>query len=101
MKKGDRLFVRIDYRIAENKFASNDFEDHVKYLQGVAAERFFVGGGFVNSVGGMILFKAKDFEEATEIADNDPLIKRDLYTYDLHEWDLVIVSNLNKDDNNN
>ena len=92
MKKGDRLFVRIDHRIPENKFEPNDFEGHVKYLQGVAAERFFVGGGFVNSLGGMILFKAKDFEEAKEICDNDPLILKSLYTYDLHEWDLVIVS---------
>lgn len=92
MKKGDKLFVRIDHRITGNEFGPNDFEDHVNYLQVVAAERFFVGGGFVNDVGGMIVFKAKDLDEATELADNDPLIQKNLYTYDLHEWDLVIVS---------
>ncbi|ANQ54682.1 hypothetical protein Y592_08735 [Thermosipho sp. 1070] len=30
MKKGDRLFVRIDYRIKDIKFGPTDFEDHLK-----------------------------------------------------------------------
>lgn len=92
MKKGDKLFVRIDHRIEEKEFGPTDFDDHVKYLNGVASERYFIGGGFANKVGGMIAFKAKDLDEAKEVADNDPLIKRNLYTYELLEWDLVIVS---------
>lgn len=92
MKKGDKLFVRIDHRIDGNEFGPTDFDDHVKYLKGVASERYFAGGGFANKVGGMITYKAKDLDEAKEVADNDPLIKRNLYTYELFEWDLVIVS---------
>ncbi|MFT5873235.1 MAG: hypothetical protein ACI8WT_002179 [Clostridium sp.] len=92
MKKGDKLFVRIDYKLEENKSSSNDFNDHIKYLSGVASERYFVGGGFSNTVGGMIIFEAKDLTQAKEVADNDPLIKRNLYRYELFEWDLVILS---------
>lgn len=92
MKKGDKLFARIDYKIEGNKSSSDDFDDHIKYLKGVASERYFLGGGFLNTVGGMIVFEAKDLAEAKEVADNDPLIKRNLYTYELLEWELVIVS---------
>lgn len=92
MKKGDKLFVRIDHRIEENEVRPTDFDDHIKYLKGVSSERYFIGGGFANKVGGMIIFEAKDLEEAKEVADNDPLIKRNLYTYDLFEWELAILS---------
>lgn len=92
MRKGDKLFVRIDHRIEGNKFGKTDFDDHIKYLEGVASERYFVGGGFANQPGGMIIFKAKDLVEAKKIADHDPLIEKNLYTYELHEWDLVIIS---------
>lgn len=92
MKKGDKLFVRIDYKIKGSKFGPTDFEDHLKYLKEVASKRYFIGGGFSNRDGGMIVFEAKDLEEAIKIASNDPIIKRKLYTYELFEWDLVILS---------
>ncbi|MCT4593072.1 MAG: YciI family protein [Anaeromicrobium sp.] len=92
MKKGDKLFVRIDSKVEGTQTNSNDFNDHIKYLSKVASERYFIGGGFLNTVGGMIVFEAKDLAEAKEVADNDPLIKRSLYRYELFEWDLVILS---------
>jgi uncharacterized protein len=92
MKKGDKLFARIDYKIEENKSSSDDFNDHIKYLNEVASKRYFVGGGFSNTAGGMMIFQAKDLTEAEEIANNDPLIKRNLYKCELFEWDLVILS---------
>lgn len=92
MKKGDKLFVRVDYKVEESSSSSKDFNDHIEYLSGVASERYFVGGGFSNTSGGMIIFEAKDLVEAKEIADKDPLIKRNLYRYELFEWDLVILS---------
>lgn len=47
----------------------------------------------MNAVGGMIVFAAKDLEEAQAVADNDPLMQRKLYTYELRQWELAIVSN--------
>lgn len=92
MKKGDKLFVRIDYKIGDIKPTERDFNAHIEYLTKVADKRYFSGGGFSNAPGGMIMFKAKNLEEAKEICDNDPIIKRNFYRYELFEWDLVIVS---------
>lgn len=69
-----------------------DFEDHIKYLEKIALERCFIGGGFANQNGEMIVFQAEDLEEANKIAMEDPLIKRNFYTCNLFEWDLAIVN---------
>lgn len=92
MEKGDKLFVRIDSRISEREFGKTDFRDHIEYLEGIAKERYFLGGGFENRLGGMIIYEAINLEEAKKVADNDPLIKRNLYTYELYEWSLVLLS---------
>lgn len=92
MKKGDKLFVRIDYEKGELKTTSKDFEDHVEYLKGIASERYFAGGGFNHAEGGMIIFEAKDLKEAKSIAENDPIIARGLYKTKVYEWELLITS---------
>lgn len=92
MKKGDKLFVRIDYRVEENDFGENDFNDHIKYLTQVASERYFLGGGFEHTKGGMIIIKAENLEEAKRIADKDPLIEKKLFRYEMYEWNLVLLS---------
>jgi uncharacterized protein YciI len=92
MKKGDKLFVRVDYKNNEAGITSKDFQDHIEYLKGVATERYFVGGGFANASGGMIMFKAKDLEEAKIIAKKDPIIERGLFRVEVYEWDLLILS---------
>lgn len=92
MKKGDKLFVRIDHKILDSKLNEVDFKDHLEYLKKVASKRYFIGGGFSKKDGGMIVFEAVNLEMAKIIADNDPIIKRRIYTYELFEWDLVIIS---------
>ncbi|WP_113671604.1 YciI family protein [Vallitalea guaymasensis] len=92
MKKDDRLFVRYDKKIPDAQVNKTDFNDHIKYLENVARERYFAGGGFEDRAGGMIVYEAENLEDAKEVADNDLLIKRGLYTYDLYQWKLVIVS---------
>ncbi|QTA37910.1 hypothetical protein JYK00_09360 [Thermosipho ferrireducens] len=92
MKKGDKLYVRVDYKVEGNNLSQNDLEDHYKYLKEIAAKRYLVGGGFLDRNGGMVLFEARNLKEAIEIADNDPLIERKFYTYELFEWKLTILS---------
>lgn len=92
MKKGDKLYVRIDYRVGGKNLTDQDFWDHLAYVENVAGKRYFVGGGFSNTDGGMILLEAENFEEAQKIAQNDPLIERGLYQYELYVWDLVVLS---------
>ncbi len=92
MKVGNILFVRTDYKIEGAKVERCDFDNHITYLKGVAKERFFMGGGFIDNPGGMIVYEAKDLDEAKAIADGDPLIARNLYRYELVAWEMVILS---------
>ncbi len=64
MKKGDKLFVRIDYLVEGKALSSDDFDKHIKYLSNISKERYFLGGGFSNRNGGMIIFKAENMDEA-------------------------------------
>lgn len=93
MKVGNKYFVRVDYKIENNEFDETDFfDDHIAYFKQVSTERFFLGGGFNNTVGGMIILEAKDINEAKKIADGDPLIQKKLYRYELFEWNIVLAS---------
>ncbi|MTI67049.1 MAG: hypothetical protein FH753_10700 [Firmicutes bacterium] len=92
MEKGDKLFVRIDKRVKGSNISSNDFKDHINYVKTIANERYFIGGGFEKKDGGMTLMKANDIEEAKEIAENDPLINRKLYTCEIYEWNIQVLN---------
>ena len=91
-KKGRILYVRIDYKTGEKEMTNQDFEDHLTYVNNIAKERFFLGGGFGNIDGGMILLEAGSLEEAQKIAHNDPIIERGLYRCDVYKWELVVLS---------
>ena len=92
MKIGNVLYVRKDYKVDGAKVTKLDFEDHLRYLEGIAKERFFMGGGFIKKPGGMIIFEAKDIAEAKKISNGDPLILRNLYRYELIEWEMVVLT---------
>ena len=91
IKKGQRLYVRIDYRIDGKEFTRQDMQDHLTYVKNVAGERYFIGGGFSNKDGGMCLFEAESFEDAQKVPQSDPIIERGIYRYELYEWDLVVL----------
>lgn len=95
IKKGSILYTRIDKPIGEKKPTFQDFQDHLNYVQNIAKERYLLGGGFSNSDGGLILFKAENFEEAQAIAQNDPIIERGFYECDIFEWKLEVLSENN------
>ncbi|WP_242866810.1 YciI family protein [Abyssisolibacter fermentans] len=86
------MYVRIDHKVEGAQVNRQDFLDHIKYLQGVSKERFFMGGGFKKKAGGMIVFAASDLDEAIKISEADPLISRNLYTYEIVEWEMIIFS---------
>jgi len=82
----------MDYRVGEEDMTHLDIQDHLAYVEKVAGERFFLGGGFSNIDGGMCLFEAKDFEDAQSFARNDPIIGKGFYRCDIYEWDLAVLS---------
>lgn len=92
MKTGDQLFVRMDYKVDGKEATAQDFQDHLAYLNGVAEDRYFIGGGFSNAKGGMIVFKANNLDEAQRIAQKDPIIERGLYQVKIYEWNVLILS---------
>lgn len=97
LKEGSVLYVRIDYKIGDKMETEQDSQDTMEYLQGIAQERYLLAGVFGNmeteEIGGaMIIFEAKDLVEAQKICDNDPIIKRGFYRYELKQWNLMILS---------
>lgn len=86
------LYVRIDEKIRNKPLSNEEFEQHIKYLKNISEERYFMGGGFKKESGGMILFSAKNMDEAHSIAENDPIILNGAYRYDLKEWEVKFRS---------
>ena len=92
IKKDAKLYARIDYRIEGKGLNDQDLQDHMTYVKNIARERYFIGGGFSNADGGMCLFEAGNFEEAEKIAQNDPLMERGRYRYELFVWNPAVLS---------
>ena len=67
-------------------------QDHLAYVKNIANERYFIGGGFLNKNGGMCLFEAENFEEAQKVIQNDPIIEKGLYRFELFEWNVAVLS---------
>ena len=91
LKKGSKLYVRVD-KASKKKITQEDIKDHMDYVEGIAAERFFIGGGFANLNGGMILMEAKNIAEARKIFHDDPLIIKGFYNCEVYAWKLVVMS---------
>lgn len=87
-----QLFVRRDYPVEGMKLEQNDFDEHVAYLKNVATAHLFLGGGYTNKNGGMIILEADDENEARNIFDADPIIKKGFYQYELETWSVLIKS---------
>ena len=92
MKIGDRLYARIDYKIEGKELTPQDYEDCLVYLKDLAAKGCFAAGVFSNADGAMVIFAAENLEQAHKIAEQDPIIQRGLYRYELFEWNVMILS---------
>lgn len=96
LKQGSILYARIDYTADLSEMTDQDAMDSMAYNSGLAKERYLVAGIFGNMeqgeiTGAMALFEAKDLEEAKSISDNDPIIKRGFYRYEIHKWNVMLA----------
>ena len=89
-RQEEKLYVRIDYKNSVLPLTDEAFQEHLNYLKKISEDRFFMGGGFEDSSGGMIVFSAKGIEEANKIAENDPIILNGVYKYEIKEWKIVL-----------
>ena len=97
LKEGSVLFARIDYKIGDSQETEQDAIDSMEYLQKIARERYLAAGVFGNMElgimdGAMVLFEAKDLEEAQKIANDDPIIQRGYYRCDVYQWNVMLLS---------
>ncbi len=97
LKAGHILYVRIDYKIDDQEETAQDGVAAMKYLESISEERYLVAGVFGDMdlgemQGAMILFEAKNMEDAKALCDNDPLMKKGLYRYELYKWNMMIAS---------
>lgn len=95
MKEQSVLYVRTDYKLDERVVTEEEAMASMEYLQQLANERYLLAGVFGNMEteeidGAMILFEAKDLEEAQKISDEDPIIKGGFYRYELKCWNLMV-----------
>lgn len=61
--------------------------DHLKYLEQLEEQgKILARGPFVDGTGGLVIYIAKDFDEAKQLAENDPLIVEKARSLSLHEW---------------
>ena len=99
IKKGGKLYIRIDEKVAGKDRNYQDLQDHLSYVKSIASERYLIGGVFSNSTDakeGACLFEAENLQEAQEIVQNDPIIARGFYRYNLFEWNLLVLSERGK-----
>ncbi len=85
------LFVKIEKGIVEKTVFDQYVPAHIDYVKKLVAEGHKARSGYWGDFGGgMLLFEADSLEEAQKIVENDPLIKNDCVTYELHEWCIVV-----------
>ena len=97
LKEGSTLYVRIDYKDGAPMETEQDCQDAMNYLQRIAKERYLLAGLFGDMElgtmdGAMLLFEAKDLNEAQKIAHDDPIIQRGFYRCELYKWNLMLLS---------
>ena len=95
LKKGCKLYVRIDHKIGEETLPDKKLQEHLSYVNKIASERYFIAGGFTNSTktGGMVIMEAKNLEEANEVSQKDPIVQNGFYRSEIFEWELAVLSN--------
>ena len=55
--------------------------------------KIFARGRFSGGKGGLVVYIAESFEEATRIAESDPLVVSGARTLELYEWEMKVASN--------
>lgn len=62
-------------------------EEHIQYLNDLIQQgKIFAKGPFTDGSGGLIIFNVSTYEEAKQLADNDPVVRENSRTMELHEW---------------
>lgn len=58
---------------------------HLDYLEKLG-EKVFARGPFADGSGGLVVYRADSFDEARELAENDPAVVHGVRRLELKEW---------------
>lgn len=62
---------------------------HLSYLENLENNgKIHIRGPFLDGAGGLVVYKADSYDEAKEMAENDPYIIHGVRRLELHEWDI-------------
>ena len=84
-------FVKIEKGIVDKDIFDQHVPAHIEYIRSLNLCGHQAQTGYWGDFGGgMLIFEATDMIEAQEIIANDPLIKNECVSYELHEWKIVV-----------
>ena len=84
-------FVKIEKGIVNKKTFDKYVTEHKEYVRDLIRKGHKAKTGYWEELGGgMLIFEASCLEEAKEIVANDPLIKNNCVSYELHKWKIVV-----------
>jgi uncharacterized protein YciI len=62
-------------------------------LQKEKEGKIFARGRFAEGKGGLVIYCAESFQEATQLAESDPLVVSGARTLELYEWEMKVARN--------
>jgi uncharacterized protein len=69
-------------------------QQHMDFLVQKESEgKIFARGRFAESKGGLVIYIASSFDEATKIAESDPYVASGARTLELYEWEMKVAPN--------
>ena len=69
-------------------------QQHMDFLfQNEKEGKIFARGRFTEGKGGLVVYIAESFEEATKIAESDPLVVSGARILELYEWEMKVAPN--------
>ena len=84
-------FVKIEKGIVDKATFDQHVPAHIEYIRSLNLCGHKAQTGYWGDFGGgMLVFEAEGMEEAKDIVENDPLIKNNCVSYELHEWKLAV-----------
>ena len=84
-------FVKIEKGIVNKTKFDQYVPDHKKYVRELIHQGHKAKTGYWKELGGgMLIFEASSLEQAKKIVANDPLIKNNCVSYELHQWEIVV-----------
>ncbi|MGD1936076.1 MAG: YciI family protein [Cyanophyceae cyanobacterium] len=84
-------FVKIESGTVRKSEFDRHVPAHLAYVKDLIAKGHQAQTGYwEHEEGGLLIFQAKDLEEARAIVAADPLVQNNCVTYELHQWHRVL-----------